>query len=87
MVKPSKILDKILSGSKNIRFEELVTLLNGLGFILKRVSGSHHIFKHPDVPEVLSIQPDKNGQAKPYQMKQLLEMIETYDLTLEESAE
>ncbi len=57
-------------------------LLEAFGFILKRISGSHRIFKHPDVSELLSIQPSRNGQAKPYQVDQFLGLVEEYDLTL-----
>jgi len=42
-----KLLQKALAGSKNIRFGEMVALVDGFGFRLARVSGSHHIFEHP----------------------------------------
>ena len=82
MVKKSKILKKILSGSKNVRFGEFVALLEGFGFVLDRINGSHHIFSHPSLPEHLSIQPRKDGKAKPYQIHQLLKLIEQYELKL-----
>lgn len=82
MVKPSKILKKALSGSKNIRFDELIALLHGFGFRLDRISGSHHIFLHPQLPQRVSIQPVSNGQAKPYQVRQLLKLIEEFELKL-----
>lgn len=85
MVKPSKLLKKILSGSKNIRFDEFVALLGAFGFTLDRISGSHHIFKHPDVPQRISAQPGKNGQAKPYQIQQFVKLIEKYQLKLKQS--
>jgi predicted RNA binding protein YcfA (HicA-like mRNA interferase family) len=78
-----KVLDKILSGSKNVRFDELVALVEGFGFRLSRVRGSHHIFEHPDVPEILNLQNYK-GQAKPYQVRQLLDVVERYRLRLED---
>jgi hypothetical protein len=53
-----------------------------LGFELQRVSGSHHIFVHPDVPSPLNLQ-SVDGQAKPYQVRQLLRLVERYALTLE----
>jgi predicted RNA binding protein YcfA (HicA-like mRNA interferase family) len=84
MTKKRKILEKILAGSKNVKFDEFTILLEAFGFELRRISGSHHIYRHPDVPEVLSVQPDKNNQVKPYQMKKLLKMIEDYDLQLDE---
>lgn len=82
MSKPRKILGKILSGSKNIRFEEMVSLVEAFGFQLGRVSGSHHIFQHPDIPEQLNLQ-NKSGQAKPYQVRQFLKLVEQYNLSIE----
>jgi predicted RNA binding protein YcfA (HicA-like mRNA interferase family) len=58
-----------------------VTLLEGFGFVLKQVPGSHRIFKHPNVPELLNVQPT-GGKAKPYQIKQFVNMIEEYNLSL-----
>ena len=63
-----KLLQKLLSGSKNIRFSEGVSCAEMFGFKLDRITGSHHIFLHPDVPELLNLQNVK-GQAKPYQIK------------------
>lgn len=83
MVKKNKLLKKVSSGSRNIRFDEFVSLLEGLGFTLKRVKGSHHIFGHPKIPKAFPIQPKENGQAKPYQIHQLLKLIEVYNLRLE----
>jgi len=51
--------------------------------LLHIVRGSHHIFKHRDVPKRLSIQP-RGGEAKPYQIEQFLDMIEEYGLALKD---
>lgn len=83
MTKKDKLLKKILSGSKNVRFAEFTALIEAFGFTLERISGSHHIFSHPDVPQTISAQPDHTGQAKPYQMKQFVKLIEKYNLSLE----
>ncbi len=83
-MKKRKLLEKILSGSKNVRFEDLLTLLGGFGFELKRTRGSHYVFKHPDVPALLSVQPTSNGQAKPYQVRQFLTLVEEYNLSLDD---
>ena len=37
----------------------------------QRINGSHHIYRHIDVPRPLSIQPIGN-MAKPYQIDQFL---------------
>ena len=58
-------------------------LVKAFGFDLARVQGSHHIFSRPDIPELVNIQ-NVNGQAKPYQIRQFLKLVERHDLTLEE---
>lgn len=77
-----RLLQKILMGSQNVRFNDLVSLIEALGFGLDRVNGSHHIFKHPDVQELVNLQ-DVRGEAKPYQVRQVVELIEAYGLTLD----
>ena len=62
MTKKRKLLEKILSGSKNIQFDELVTLVEAFGFTLSRVSGSHHIFIHSDIPEIVNLQ-NRKGEV------------------------
>ncbi|MBC7357675.1 MAG: type II toxin-antitoxin system HicA family toxin [Desulfacinum sp.] len=74
-----KLLGRLLRGSKNIRFLEVQSCLEALGFKLARVKGSHHIYVHPDVPEILNIQ-NVDGKAKPYQVRQILRLIEKYGL-------
>jgi len=49
MTKKQKLIQKLLSGSKNIRFSEAQIAIEAFGFHLTRISGSHHIFTHPDV--------------------------------------
>jgi hypothetical protein len=66
-MKRRKLLQKIIDGSKNIRFAEMVNLVEGFGFKLSRTDGSHHIFTRPDIPELVNLQ-DVKGQAKPYQI-------------------
>ncbi len=78
-----KLLQKILASQHNVRFSDMVTLVVAFGFHLSRVSGSHHIFSHPDVPELVNLQ-DVSGRAKPYQIRQFLKLVERYDLKLSE---
>ncbi|HTZ64158.1 MAG TPA: type II toxin-antitoxin system HicA family toxin [Solirubrobacteraceae bacterium] len=81
-MKPDKLLDRIARGAvTNVAFGDLLKLAKDLGFALGRVSGSHHILVHPDVPELINLQ-EVDGQAKPYQVRQLLRLIERYDLKL-----
>ena len=77
------LLRKALSGAKNIRFSSMVGLVEAFGFRLSRVSGSHHIFVHPELPELLNLQ-DVDGHAKPYQIRQFLRLVERYNMRMEE---
>ena len=78
MSKFDKIIDRILSGSSdaNIDFDELLKVLQKLGFQL-RVKGSHHILFKEGVIEIINIQ-SKSGKAKPYQVKQIRNLIVRY---------
>lgn len=80
MSKYDKILLKILQGSadKDISFNDLCFLLEKLGF-KKRIKGSHHIFYKEEIAEILNIQP-KESKAKPYQVKQVRNVIIKYKL-------
>ena len=82
-MKKKKLLQKLLSGTKNVRFSEVTALAEAFGFQLDRINGSHHIFIHERIPELLNLQ-NVNGQAKPYQIKQMLQLIEAHNLQLEE---
>jgi len=77
------LLRALLAGSKNVRFTDMVGLVEAFGFRLARISGSHHIFVHPSISELVNLQ-NVNGQAKPYQIRQFLKLMEKYDLKLEE---
>ena len=80
-MKPRKLLQKALQSAVNLRFDEVRALARAFGFRLSRVSGSHHIFVHSEVRELLNLQEVK-GKAKPYQVKQLLSLVERYNLIL-----
>jgi predicted RNA binding protein YcfA (HicA-like mRNA interferase family) len=82
-MKKQKLLQKLLSGTKNVRFSEAVALAEAFGFKLDRINGSHHIFIHEEIPELLNLQNVK-GKAKPYQIKQLLQLVEAHNLQLGE---
>ena len=83
-MKPEKLLQKILAGSRNVRFRDMCTLAEAFGFELDRVRGSHHIFVHPDIDELVNLQ-EIRGEAKPYQIRQFLKIVEGYNLSLEAS--
>lgn len=78
-----KLFEKISRGSKNIRFSDIVTIVEAFGFHLTRINGSHHIFINPQVRQIVNLQ-EENGKAKDYQVQQFLRIVEKYKLTLGE---
>ena len=78
-----KLLQRILSGSTNVRFDDMLKLTQAFGFQLARVKGSHHILVHPQVPRPLNLQ-EVGGQAKPYQVRQFLRLVEQYSPSMED---
>lgn len=77
-----KILDRLLSGQAdaNCRFEDVRGLLLRLGYS-ETIRGDHHIFRKVEQPEIINIQPLKNGKAKAYQMRQIRDMLHRYGQT------
>jgi len=73
-------IEKLLARARNspfgITFDELCRIADKNGFIFRRQSGSHKIYKHPQ-GALMNFQPDKNGMAKVYQLKQLLDFIDS----------
>lgn len=80
MGKNEKLLSKILQGrsDSNIDFSDLRKLLDIFGFS-ERIKGSHHIFTKSELEEIINIQ-EINGKAKPYQVKQVRNLILKYQL-------
>ncbi len=80
MGRQEKLLLQILTGQSdaNINFQDLVSLMQRLGFD-KRVSGGHHIFRKEGVLEKVNLQKEGN-KAKPYQVRQVRNIILKYKL-------
>ena len=77
------LLAKALSSPNNLHFNELVSLAEAFGFVLSRSEGSHRIFALPSTTHRLNLQNCK-GKAKPYQIRQLLKLVEENNLRLED---
>ena len=79
-----KLLIRLTLGAlQNVSFKDMINLIKGFGFEVKNVRGSHHVFTHVDIPELLNLQ-EVRGEAKPYQIRQLLKLVEKYNLRLED---
>jgi predicted RNA binding protein YcfA (HicA-like mRNA interferase family) len=75
-----KVLSQVLTGKSdtNIVFNDIRNLMKHLGFE-ERIKGSHHIFRKANIEEKIVIQKDGN-KAKPYQVKQVRNLILKYKL-------
>ena len=74
-----KLKARLLDGKK-LKFVELQHLLIVYGFELLRVKGDHFIYARQDIGARASIQPERNGDAKPYQLEQIREIFVECDL-------
>ena len=76
----TKTLERVLSRTSDasIRFDDLCSLLESLGFE-KRVKGGHHVFRRAGIDEKINLQRDGN-HAKPYQVKQVRFVLLKYNL-------
>lgn len=84
-MKPRKLLTSIIASPANVRFGDMQRLVEAFGFRLLRVSGGHHIYGRTGIGELINLQ-IVGGQAKPYQVRQFLKLIERYNLQIEEQA-
>ena len=84
MSKAEKLAAKILSGKsdKNLAFNDLCYVLERAGFQFRSGKGSHRIYYKEGVIEIVNVQP-RNGKAKPYQVKQVRELLLKYKIDIE----
>ena len=67
----------------NVKFADLTRLVEAVGFRRTGRRGSHEIYMHPKVRELINLQ-RAGGQAKTYQVRQVASLIRQYDLRLED---
>jgi predicted RNA binding protein YcfA (HicA-like mRNA interferase family) len=80
MGKYDKLIFQILRGRSdaNIAFANLINLMQHFGFEM-RIKGSHHSFRKKGIEEKPNLQKEGN-KAKPYQVKQIRDIILKYKL-------
>ncbi len=80
MSRYERLLERILHGRSdaNFRFADLRALMFHLGFS-ERIRGSHHLFDKEGIVEIVNLQ-SRGGQAKPYQVRQVRQLILKYKL-------
>jgi predicted RNA binding protein YcfA (HicA-like mRNA interferase family) len=78
-----EVYEKLKNNPKNVRFEDLYKAAELFGFKFRGGKGSHRVYTKEGVKEILNFQ-NVRGKAKPYQVRQLLKVIEKYNLLEEE---
>ncbi|MXY53359.1 MAG: type II toxin-antitoxin system HicA family toxin [Gammaproteobacteria bacterium] len=80
MNRHERLLRTILAGRSdaNIRFADLCALMRYLEFD-ERIRGSHHMYRKDGIQERVNLQRD-NGNAKPYQVRQVRRVALKYQL-------
>ncbi|MDJ0796938.1 MAG: type II toxin-antitoxin system HicA family toxin [Calothrix sp. MO_167.B12] len=66
---------------KSISGKQLCKIIEQRGWILQRITGSHHIYQNPDFNKILSIPVHKNKDLKVGTLKALMKIA---DLTEED---
>ncbi len=87
MTKKEKLFQRVKNNPKNIRFQDFCVLMEYFGFVQIRVRGSHHLYQHPTVEDVMNVQPQKDATAKSYQVQQFLKLIKIHQLQLTDEPE
>jgi predicted RNA binding protein YcfA (HicA-like mRNA interferase family) len=83
MAKTARLYAQLLqSANRSVAFRDFEKLVVAFGFKFDRMNGSHAIYKHPLVPRPFPIQPE-GKDAKRYQVRDLLELVEQYGLILD----
>lgn len=66
----------------NLRFDALRRRVSSMGFA-EHIRGDHHIVSRKGVEEIINLQPRRGGKAKPYQVRQVRNVIAKYRLSIE----
>ena len=80
MVRKRKLLARVRNNPRNVRFAELLLLVEATRFVFKRQVGSHRQYWHPTARAALNLQPDANGRAKAYQVREFPETVNAHCL-------
>jgi predicted RNA binding protein YcfA (HicA-like mRNA interferase family) len=77
-----KLIASMRASPSNTRFRELCGLVVRLGFEFRGTTGSHRIYRHTTKRELfINLQSDSGGKAKPYQVRQVLDLIDGHHLS------
>lgn len=83
MSQKDKLIEKMKTLPKDFSFDEAETLLKYLEYIRSnkgKTGGSRVLFYRDGFPPILLHKPHPQKELKPYQVKQLLELLEQEEL-------
>lgn len=77
MTKQDKLLQLVFNVTAAMRFEDACKIAELIGFSRKSGQGSHVVYGREDEMSLLNFQ-NRNGMIKPYQVRQLRDMVKKY---------
>lgn len=83
MTQLEKLYAQLIANRGDMRFADFLRIVEAFGFVHVRTKGSHQSYAHSACPRLLVLQP-KGKDAKRYQVREFLDMVEQYGLTLDD---
>ena len=83
MTRISKLFHRVQNERYRPKFVEFEALITATGFAERSRKGSHRSYRHPKVPNILTIQP-KGNMAQDYQVRDFLAMVTKYQLWMDD---
>jgi virulence-associated protein VapD len=82
MSRQAKLRAKILSGQsdKNLALDDLRKFLVDLGFTARQGKRDHIVLSREDIYEIINLQPTTGAKAKPYQVRQVRDIVKSHGL-------
>jgi hypothetical protein len=68
------------SADANISFDDLCSLVEHTGFQRKKTKRHTDQFFREGIPDLINLQPARDGKAKPYQVRQVRRLFKNYSL-------
>ncbi|MEY2520580.1 MAG: hypothetical protein QOF24_2339 [Verrucomicrobiota bacterium] len=68
------------SADANISFADLCGLVQSTGFTQKETKRHTNQYFREGIPDLINLQPAKDGKAKPYQVRQVRRLFKNYSL-------
>jgi hypothetical protein len=78
MSKRDKLIAAIRNNPRDVGFDDACRVAMWLGFTASGGAGSHRAYSRRGEPTLLNFQ-NRNGKIKPYQVRQLIAMIDKYE--------